>query len=364
MDVAVLVGELVMQAPALAAKAAAFDPGNHVFVMDGSTGDPISEMTVFDESWRAIDLAVTPGGANSLIGVLAQKDDNSISVAVHRAANGAFVREIAFFSRNWVPAALAYVPNADGPGGSAFAVAAKNRNDNRVSVQLRRRSDGSLINTTTYFRNNWEAIDLETMADISGNNRPEIILLGQSDLGQIVVFVKDASTKAVVNKISYLGKTTTPRAITVISSIGASAAPELPVLGERPDGRNIVQNRDAGTDERVSNVFFFNSRWDSIDVGGLDDVNGNSSADLAVLAQHKSTNAIRSEVRDAFTGDLIQTVTFLGATWDARAFAIFEDINGNGVQELGIVAVQDDGDVRVQIRDALTGSIVKTIDIP
>ena len=118
------------------------------------------------------------------------------------------------------------------------------------------------------------------------------------------------------------------------------------------------------TDVRVSNVFFLNGRWGSIDVGGLDDVNGNSSADLAVLAQHESTNAIRSEVRDAFTGELIQTVTFLGASWDARAFAVFEDINGNGVQELGIVAVQDDGDIRVQIRDASSGSIIKTIDIP
>ncbi len=359
-DLAVLVADLPAEAQALSAVA----PGSKVYVKDGATGNPISEMTVFDQSWQAIDLAVTPGGANSLIGVLAQKDDDLVSVAVHRADDGSFVREIPFFGRKWVPSALTYVANADGPGGSAFAVVAKHRDDNRVSVQLRRRSDGSLINTTTYFRNNWEAIDLETMADISGNARPEVILLGQSDIGQIVVFVKDASTKAVVNKISYLGKTTTPKAITVIDDIGESMAPELPVLGERPDGRNIVQNRDAMTDIRVNNVFFLNSRWDSIDVGGLDDVNGNTSADLAVLAQHVSTNAIKSEVRDASTGDLIKAVNFLGASWDARAFAVFEDINGNGVQELGVVAVQDDGDIRVQIRDASSGSVIKTIDIP
>jgi hypothetical protein len=69
-------------------------------------------------------------------------------------------------------------------------------------------------------------------------------------------------------------------------------------------------------------------------------------------------------VRDAVTGDLIKAVSFLGASWDARAFAVFDDINGNGVQELGIVARQDDGDIRVQIRDASSGSIIKTIDIP
>ena len=354
---------LVAARPAAQALSAA-PGGNRVYVKDGSTGNAITDFTVFDDSWTALDMAVTPGGANSLIGVLAQSDDDLVSVAVHRAADGTLVREIPFFGRKWVASGLVYVANADGPGGSAFGVVAKHRDDNRVSVQLRRRSDGSLINTTTYFRNTWEPVDLSTLADISGNSRPEVVLLGRSNLGQIVVIVKDASTREVVNKISYLGKTTTPRAITVIDDIGSSAAPELAVLGERPDGRNIVQNRDGLEDDRVSNVFFSNARWDAIDVGGLADVNGNSTADLVVLVQHQTTNAIQSEVRDAFDGALIRTVSYLGASWDARAFAVFDDINGNGVQELGIVAVQDDGDIRVQIKDALSGATIRTFDVP
>jgi concanavalin A-like lectin/glucanase superfamily protein len=343
---------------------AASTTGSKVYVKDGVTGELISEATILDDSWRAIDLAVTPGGANALIGVLAQKNDNLISVAVHRAGNGSFVQEIPFFGRTWVPSKLVYAPNADGPGGSAFAVVAKNKNDGRVAVQLRRRSDGSLIGTTTYFEDNWEPIDLETLADISGNSRPELMVLGHSSLGQIVALVKDASTKAVVNKITYLGKTTTPVGMTVIEDIGGGAAPELPVLGKRPDNNHIVQNRDALSDERVSNVSFFNPRWNTIGIEGLDDINGNTSADLAVLAQHDTTHAIQAEVRDAFTGDLIRAVTFLGSSWDARAFAVFDDINGNSAQELGVVGRNEDGDVRVQLRDASNGTAVKTIAIP
>ena len=335
-----------------------------VYVKDGATGEAISEIPILDATWRVIDCAVTPGGASALIGVLAQKDDDRISVAVYRARDGLFIREIPFLSRSWSPTAVVYVPNADGPGGSAFAVVGRNEVDDRVAVQLRRRLDGSLINTTTYFRGQWTAIDLDTVADLSGNDRPELILLGQSNIGQIVTYVKDAITKEVVNKISYFGVTTTPSAISVIASIGAGAAPELPVLGRQANGRQLAQNRDALTDEKINNVEFFNARWDTIDIAGVGDVNGNASADLAVLAQHNSTRAIRAEVRDAFTGSLVRAVTFLDASWDAKSFAVFEDIDGNGTAELGALARQDDGDIKVQLRDSSTGALVRTIAIP
>lgn len=352
-DAAVLVSSLGGQASA-----------SKIYVRDGATGEPISQMTILDASWRAIDIANTPGATNVLIGVLAQKDDNLIAVAVHRAADGGLVREIPFLGRKWRASQLAYVPNADGPGGSAFAVVARNVDDDRVAVQLRRRSDGTLINNSTYFQNAWEPIDLQTLDDVTNNNRPELMVLGQSDAGQIVLLVKDASTRELVNKINYFGSTTEARALAVIADIGAGPAPELTVFGDRLDGRHVAQNRDALTDERVSNVFFLSASWKMIDTAGLGDVNGNSLADLAVLARYQPTGAIRAEVRDAVTGELIRSTTFLGLSWDARAIAAFDDIDGNGVQELGVAAIRADGDIRIQMKDALTGSIVSTIDIP
>ena len=83
-----------------------------------------------------------------------------------------------------------------------------------------------------------------------------------------------------------------------------------------------------------------------------------------MLAQHDTTHAIKAQVRDASTGDLIRTVNFLGPTWSARAFAAFADIDGNGVQEIGVAAREEDGDIRVQLRDASTGAIVRTMAIP
>jgi len=351
-DVAVLVADL--EAPSI-----------DVYVRDGGTGGRISQMSVLDNAWQAIDLAVmSDSGANALVGVLAQKSNGVINVAVHRADDGSFVRQIAFFNQNWVPSALAYVADAAGPGESAFAVVAKNSLDNRISVQLRRISDGSLIKTLLFFRDIWDEIDLGAIADISGNNHPEILVVGQSDVGRIVAVVMDADSGQVINRISYFGAASTPKAITEIASIGGSAAPELPLLAAKGNGRNTVQSRDAVTDAVISSVYFLNSFWNSMDIGGLGDVNGNTSADMSVFARHITKGTIQGDVRDALTGDLIQRVKFLGPLWKPYAFAVLDDITGNGVQELGVVARNGNGDIKVQLRDASTGVTVKTINIP
>jgi hypothetical protein len=354
-DAVVLVEEL-------ASAQAALTPGVHIFVRDGATGNAIAQRKVFNARWRAIDLAATQNGANSLVAVLAQKDDGTINVALHRAASGAPVRKIVFFNANWMPTALIYVPQAEGAGGHAFAVLAKNRNDDRISVQLRRRSDGSLINTTTYFKNIWEPVDLDTIADISDNNRPEIVALARNDDGKIMAVIRDAESAELVNRITYLNKSMTPKGITVIA--GTGNAPELPVLAVRSNYRHVVQNRDSATDGLAGNIAFLGPGWTSLDVGGLQDVNGNSSADIAVLAEHFSSRAIQVQVLDSVTGDRIRAVIFLSSNWDSQAFAVFDDIDGNGVQELGVVARNNNGDVRVQIRDAATGKRVKSFNIP
>lgn len=351
-DAAVLVG-------------AADSPTIKVYVKDGATGNTLSETTILNDNWQAIDLTVTPGGSvNALYAVLARHPNGTNRVTVHRADNGNLTRQIDFFNKNWVASALIFVPNADSSGGAAFAVVAKNSNDNRVSVQLRRRSDGSVINTLLYFRNIWDAVDVDWLQDLSGNGRSEVVLVARSDAGRISALIKDAATGNTVNRTNFYSPAATPVSLTQISSVGGGAAVDLPLLGVKNNGRSIVQIRDALTDTVVNSIYFFSAAWDSISVHGLNDVNGNSSADVAALAQHSTNGAIRANVRDASTGNLLNQIKFLGPIWTAHKMAVFDDITGNGVEELGVVGRRSDGTVRVQIRDASTGSGVKTFDVP
>jgi hypothetical protein len=202
------------------------------------------------------------------------------------------------------------------------------------------------------------------MNDVNGNSRPEIAVLGRSGIGQVVALVKDASDGAAINRINYLSVHATPKAAAVTRNFGGSAAPELSVLGQRGDGKHVVQNRDVQTDELLNNVLFFNLRWIANDVSAMADGNGNSTGELAVLAQHEETRLIRAEVRDSSSGDLIRAVSFLTASWDAEGLAVFGDMNGNAAQELGVIATNEGGDIRVQIRDAGNGSLIKSIVVP
>ena len=167
-----------------------------------------------------------------------------------------------------------------------------------------------------------------------------------------------------INKIQYFSNSVTPRALAVVDDVGAGPAPGLGVLGVKPDGSNTVQLRDALSDDVLKGIYYFGSHWTTLGLAGLADVNGNSSGDAAVLAQHDTKGTIRADVRDAVSGQLIKRIKFLGPNWDARDFAAFPDIDGGGVQELGVVAHKADGSIRVQIRNASDGSIIKSFNIP
>ena len=340
-------------------------PSIKLYVKDAATGMSISHKRVLTDNWYAVDMAVAPtGGGNALLAVLARRANGKNLIAVHRADNGKEIRRIEFFNNNWVASAVAYVPMAEGPGTSAFAVVAQNNDDNRVAVQLRRRSDGSLIHTIAYFGGAWEPIDVAVLDDLNGNDLPEIALLGRSNAGKTLAVVKDASSKELINKIQYFSNSVTPRALAVVDDVGAGPAPGLGVLGVKPDGSNTMQLRDALSDDVLKGIYYFGSHWTTLGLAGLADVNGNSSGDAAVLAQHDTKGTIRADVRDAVSGQLIKRIKFLGPNWDARDFAAFPDIDGGGVQELGVVAHKADGSIRVQIRNASDGSIIKSFNIP
>ena len=341
-------------------------PSIQVFVNDGATGQPVSQMTVLKDNWHAVDMTVAPASTagKALIAVLARRVNGKNLVAVHRAVNGTEKRKIEFFNNNWAALAVAFVPDPEGPGSAAFAVLAQNTVDNRTAVQLRRRADGSLIHTIYYFGTAGEPIGMEVLDDISGNHRPEIAVLGLANGGKIMAIIKDAESRELINKIEYFNTSVTPRAMTVVGDVGDGPDPELAVLGVKPDGSNPVQVRDAKSDVRINNIYAFSPDWTTLGLVGMDDVNGNSSADIAVLAQHSTADTIRVNVRDAATAQVILGRSFLGAAWNARDLAVFPDITGNGVQELGVVARRNDGSIRVQLRDASTGSIVSTFNIP
>jgi hypothetical protein len=91
-------------------------------------------------------------------------------------------------------------------------------------------------------------------------------------------------------------------------------------------------------------------------VDSLPDINGNGIPDVAALLPG-ATNQV--EVRDGSTDALISSIDF-GADSVVR-MAVLPDLDSSGRPEIAVLQQQASGQVRVQLRDSLSGNVVRNL---
>jgi len=126
----------------------------------------------------------------------------------------------------------------------------------------------------------------------------------------------------------------------------------------------IVVNSRGGTDTGDYSLGFGKtppaqtSTFSSQDWVWLPDQNGNGSQEMAVLRRNASTGANLITILDSQTGTTIKTLNCLTTSFQGKYLALVKDLDGNGHPELAILGVRQDGkQVRVELRDALTGNL-------
>ena len=72
-----------------------------------------------------------------------------------------------------------------------------------------------------------------------------------------------------------------------------------------------------------------------------------------------SSGQVRVQIKDTLTGGTVNNI-FYGTQYSGVDMAILPDTNGNGAQELVVVGAAASGAVRVQARDALTDAATST----
>ena len=84
-----------------------------------------------------------------------------------------------------------------------------------------------------------------------------------------------------------------------------------------------------------------------------------------VAAAVDAGNVTNVLIRDLMAATVTNRFGFLGPAYDPRDIEVLDDVTGNSIQDLAVVGRRDDtGQIRVQIRDALTGQKWKNIDLP
>jgi hypothetical protein len=189
-------------------------------------------------------------------------------------------------------------------------------------------------------------VSVVALPDMNSNGSPD---LGVTMPGSTVVHVRDGADDALINTIDF--GTDAALQIAVVPDLDASGAPEIAILNDQPTGQVRVQVRDSATGAVTGN-FFYGQPYAPVAMRVIDDYSGNGAPEIAVMGSD-TTDAIRVQMKDADTGTTLDNV-FLGNQGIGRDFVAVSDTSGNGMPELGILSVLKGNDqVRTQVWDAV-----------
>jgi hypothetical protein len=202
---------------------------------------------------------------------------------------------------------------------------------------------------------------LAAVADIDGNNAPELAALRVLTDGNVEVTIKDSVTKALINTVTFPNSDRMVRGLAALPDITGDDAPEVAVLFRRHDGLGIVELRDAVSGNEIPALHFFGKAWESRAIASFE-ANGDGVPDIAVLALTDDMSQARVRVRDAVNQVLVGSVRLPAAPGDAYAgLTALPDMNGNGSPEIAALRTRPDRKQEVIVKDLASGERIRTL---
>jgi len=149
------------------------------------------------------------------------------------------------------------------------------------------------------------------IGDLNGNHTPEIATLAQANIdGSMQVLIRDSATAALLKTLNF-GKAAGLSLAEVAADIDTNGKTNIAVLYRNPaNGYAYVAIRDASTGAVISSINFGGGLL-AQSVAVLNDIDANGTPEIAVslLAPTTTAGAYRLDVRDALTGALVKKVT-------------------------------------------------------
>jgi len=252
----------------------------------------IAAATVADSNGNGV--ANDPGVAVLCV----RRSGGNISTAVEtrRSSNGSFINGFPFLDASWYAIDVAVIDDMNGDGVTGdtgiavLAIAPDGPPDQKIRVQVRRLSDGTLFGNLTYLDDEWRPIAL----DVSNRAGKEVI---------------------------------------------------IGVLATKPEnGNNKIEARKLSNGQSQLLQAVWDSNWRARDIAVLKDMNGNGVADdqaWLVLA-YNPNRGNKVQARMVSGGAWVKNLFFRGAKWYLTAIAATDDISGNLVEEVASMGKKPD----------------------
>jgi hypothetical protein len=200
---------------------------------------------------------------------------------------------------------------------------------------------------------------LATLADVSGNGLEEIMALMIADDGKRVVRLFDSGDGSPVNQLPFGRWFHYPVALLALDNPdGGLAGRAVAVVQPDDDGRALAIVRDAVTGQKIRTVGYGLTIGTPIGAAALADIDGNAVEEIAVFGETADGRA-KVQIRDALSGEKLGTFGF-GKGFSPMLVGGIPPINGDDSDELVVLGVNDDGVVRIEVKDALSGQRLTT----
>ena len=312
----------------------------------------------FDQGYTPLDLAVVPdqnsNGAPELALLGRHVANNNVQVELRDTRTGERLSAVAF-NPVFAPQRLAVLPDRNGNGAAELAVLGIKAGNGAIAAEIKDAATGARLGQV-FFAKAFQPVDFAAVADANSNGAAELAVLGVDAAGQPRVELRDSGSAALV-KVLWSPKWTTPLGLAELPDANGNGTPEVAVLG-RSGSAVLVKTADTGTGDQLGFVYY-NPNFTPRQVAALPDLNANGVAELAVLSRD-AAGQLKTELRDAVTGALVRNLWF-----DQLApldLAVLPDQNGNGSPEVAVLGVPAAGGAQVLIKDSATQAEISRLD--
>jgi hypothetical protein len=298
------------------------------------------------------------------VGELAVLRGQPIRAEIRSGSDAALLGTVEFLTEGLVPLTVKALADSDGDGVAEIAVLARRSSDGRGLVEIRNVT-GDPAARQVWFAANHQPVSLAVIeADADGNGVAELAVLSRRNSdGRGLVEVKNAY--GATNPVSiWAGAGLGPKDLEVVNDADQNGVPEVAVLSSRnSDGRIVVEVKNAAGATNPSTVWFMAGNA-AIDLTVVDDADGNSVPEVAVLSRRYTDGRLVAEVKNAFGPTNASAVWFMAGQ---VGFAIdaLRDSDGNGVEELAVLSKRtSDGRLLVEVKNAAGSTNLRSLWYP
>jgi hypothetical protein len=332
-------------------------------IRDGATGALIRNLGFLNSDYTPAATAVLPdtnGDSKPELAVLAvRKSDQRMIVSI-RNVDGVGTARSVFFATGHTPVALSVITDdADQNGAPELVVLSTRNSDGRGLIEVKN-AIGDPNTISLLAPAGYVAQDVATLPDADGDLIPDVVVLATriSD-GRILAQVRNANGSGSPYS-TFFGLNQSAIDLAVVPDKDSDGIPEVAVLSwSKTDGRLLAEIKNASGPANLFQ-FWLGLGYTGIGLGAVAPADGNATPEIAVLRQRNSDTRVNVSLRNATGADTARSIWYT-VGYTPRGFAVFPDLDANGVEEPAVLITRDlDDRIYVQSRNAFGAQAPRT----